>query len=113
MIQLECNLLKLSGSRPPNGRMGQKTDSDSGDEEQEDEEADSEDAASRAIDILAGKLAVDTDLLMDECEFASIGLDSFMSLIISQKLQEDLDIEIRDALYLEVSTIGGLKRLVS
>lgn len=86
MTQLKCNLLKLSGLRPLNGRMEQKTDSGSGHEEQEDEEADSEDTASHVIDILAEELTVNTGLLTDECEVADIGLDLLMSLVISQKL---------------------------
>lgn len=113
MSQLEYNLLTPAGSPPPNERMEQKTDSDGGDEEKEGAEADKGDAASRAINILAEELAVDTGLLTDECEIADIGLDSLMSLVISQKLRENLGIEIRDAFYLEVSTIGDLKKLVS
>lgn len=108
VTQLECNLLTPSASPPPNGWMH----SDSSDERQH-AEVDNGDAASRAIDILAEELAVDTGLLTDECEIADIGLDSLMSLVISQKLRENLGIEIRDAFYLEVSTIGDLKRLVS
>lgn len=93
-------------------RMEQKTDSDSGDEEHEDEEANSEDAALRVIDILAEELAVDKSLLTDECEITDIGLDSLMSLVVSQKLRENLGIEIRDTFYLEISSIGDLKKLV-
>lgn len=93
-------------------RMEQKTDSDSGDEEHEDEEANSEDAALRVIDILAEELAVDKGLLTDECEITDIGLDSLMSLVVSQKLRENLGIEIRDTFYLEISSIGDLKKLV-
>lgn len=113
MNQLEYNLLTPGGSSPPSGRMEQKTDSDSGDEEHEDEEADSEDAALRVIDILAEELAVDKGLLTDECEITDIGLDSLMSLVVSQKLRENLGIEIRDTFYLEISSIGDLKKLVS
>lgn len=93
-------------------RMEQKTDSDCGDEEHEEEEANSEDAALRVIDILAEELAVDKGLLTDECEITDIGLDSLMSLVVSQKLRENLGIEIRDTFYLEISSIGDLKKLV-
>lgn len=93
-------------------RMEQKTDSDSSDEEHEDEEANSEDAALRIIDILAEELAVDKGLLTDECEITDISLDSLMSLVVSQKLRENLGIEIRDTFYLEISSIGDLKKLV-
>jgi monodictyphenone polyketide synthase len=105
MPQLDYNLLTPRGSPPPTGLI-EKTDSDSGDDE-------ADDAASRAIKILAEELAVDIGLLTDECEIADIGLDSLMSLVISQKFRENLDIEIRDAFYLEVKTIADLKNLVS
>lgn len=113
MPQLDYNLLTPSSLPPLNGSMEQKTDSDSGNKEREDKEASSEDAALRAINILAEELAIDIGLLTDECEIMDIGLDSLMSLVISQKLRENLGIEIRDAFYLEVSTIGDLKKLVS
>lgn len=93
-------------------RMEQRTDSDNGDEEHEDEEANGEDAALRVINILAEELAVDKGLLTDECEITDIGLDSLMSLVVSQKLRENLGIEIRDTFYLEISSIGDLKKLV-
>jgi monodictyphenone polyketide synthase len=106
--QLDYSLLPPRGPPPPNG-MIEKTDSDSGYEEPDGVE----DTASRAIDILAEELAVDIGLLTDECEIADIGLDSLMSLVISQKLRENLGIEIRDSFYLEVTTIQDLKKLVS
>jgi monodictyphenone polyketide synthase len=90
-------------------KMEEKTDSDSGYEEPE---AINE-LASRVVHILAEELAVDIGLLTDECGIADIGLDSLMSLVVSQKMREDLGIEIRDAFYLEVTTIGDLKKLVS
>ncbi|KAJ5165076.1 Acyl transferase/acyl hydrolase/lysophospholipase [Penicillium coprophilum] len=102
------NLLPPRGAPPPN-ELVEKTDSDSGYEEA----VDTDDAASRALNILAEELAVDIGLLTDECEIADIGLDSLMSLVISQKLRENIGIEIRDAFYLEVTTIGDLKKLVS
>ena len=105
--QLDYNLPTPGGSSPLNGPT-EMTDSDSGDEE-----ADGDDIASRAIVLLAEELAVDIGLLTDECFILDIGLDSLMSLVISQKLRENLGIEIRDAFFLEVVTIGDLKRLIS
>jgi iterative type I PKS product template protein len=105
----QLDYLLTPGDSPVLDGLGEKSDSDSGYEE-----ADGvDDVASRAIHMLAEELAVDIGLLTDECEIADIGLDSLMSLVISQKLREDLGIEIRDAFYLEVTTIGDLKKLVS
>ncbi|KAK8061048.1 hypothetical protein PG997_015269 [Apiospora hydei] len=115
--QLDYNLLTPGDMTPLNGQSGggiktPATESTSGDEEDEGTE-DSGAAATRAIEILAEELAIDMGLLTDECEIGDIGLDSLMSLVISQKFREDLGIEIRDAFYLEVATIGDLKKLVS
>ncbi|CAG8908670.1 unnamed protein product [Penicillium egyptiacum] len=106
--QLDYNPLTPRGPPHPNGPV-QKTGSDSGYEEANG----IGDVASRAVEILAEELAVDMGLLTDECELADIGVDSLMSLVISQKLREDLGIEIRDAFYLEVTTIEDLKKLIS
>ncbi|KUL83736.1 hypothetical protein ZTR_08641 [Talaromyces verruculosus] len=67
---------------------------------------------SRALVLLAEELAVDIGLLTDEAQIADLGLDSLMSLVVSQRLREELGIEIRDAFFLEVTTIGELKNLL-
>ncbi|KAI9694091.1 MAG: Type I Iterative PKS [Bathelium mastoideum] len=70
------------------------------------------DIASRALVVIAEELAVDADQLKDESRVADLGLDSLMSLVISQRLREELGIEIRDAFFLEISTIGDLRKLL-
>ena len=117
---LDYNLLTPGDTTPlhgPAGGAGAKTPTTDSDDD--DDEAGGGGvvgdggAASRALEILAEELAIDMGLLTDECEIGDIGLDSLMSLVISQKFREDLGIEIRDAFYLEVATIGDLKKLVS
>ncbi|KAK7938118.1 polyketide synthase [Apiospora aurea] len=115
--QLDYSLLTPGDTTPLNGQTGggiktPATESTSGGEEDEEGTEDAG-AASRAIEILAEELAIDRGLLTDECEIGDVGLDSLMSLVISQKFREELGIEIRDAFYLEVATIGDLKKLVS
>lgn len=109
MPQLDHNLPTPGRSPPPNGRI-EKTESGNS---SGDEGAGGDDVASRAMCILAEELAVDKGLLTDECAIADIGLDSLMSLVVSQRFRENLGIEIRDAFYLEAATIGDLKKLVS
>ncbi|KAK7918361.1 polyketide synthase [Apiospora marii] len=115
--QLDYNLLTPGDTTPLHGHSGgagAKTPAtDSDDEDAVGDVVGDSGAASRAIEILAEELAIDMGLLTDECEIGDIGLDSLMSLVISQKFREDLGIEIRDAFYLEVATIGDLKKLVS
>lgn len=66
----------------------------------------------RAFEIIAEELAVDVRMLTDEANVADFGLDSLMSLVLSQRLREELKTEIRDAFFLEVSTFGDLKTLL-
>lgn len=70
------------------------------------------DIKSRALDLVADELAVDVSLLTDETNIADLGIDSLMSLVMSQRLREDLGIEVRDAFFLEITSIGDLKRLL-
>ncbi|KAI3322973.1 polyketide synthase [Xylariaceae sp. AK1471] len=72
----------------------------------------STDLISRALVVLAEELAVDASHLADESQITDLGLDSLMSLVVSQRLREELGIEIRDAFFLEVQTIGDLKKLL-
>ena len=71
------------------------------------------DRISRALELVAQELAVDTGLLRDDAQIADLGLDSLMSLVMAQRLREELRIEVRDAFFLEVSTVGDLKKLLS
>ena len=70
------------------------------------------DITSSALILVAKELAVDISLLTDEAQIADLGLDSLMSIVMSQRLREELGIEIRDAFFLEISTIGDLKKLL-
>ena len=67
---------------------------------------------SRALVLIAEELAVDMGMLTDDAQIADLGLDSLMSLVMSQRLREELGIEIRDAFFLEVTTIADLKKLL-
>ncbi|KAL9086392.1 MAG: hypothetical protein Q9165_007178 [Trypethelium subeluteriae] len=70
------------------------------------------DNTARALTLVAEELAVDIGLLTDEAQISDLGLDSLMSLVMSQRLREELGIEIRDSFFLEISTIGDLKKLL-
>ena len=70
------------------------------------------DITARALVMIAEELAVDVGQLMDEVELADLGLDSLMSLVLSQELRDGLGIEMRDAFFLEVGTVGELRGLL-
>ncbi|KAI0906088.1 polyketide synthase [Ustulina deusta] len=74
--------------------------------------SESSDTISRALVVLAEELAVDLGLLTDATHIADLGVDSLMSLVVSQRLREELGIEIRDAFFLEIQTIADLKKLL-
>lgn len=50
-------------------------------------------------------------MLTDDARITDFGLDSLMSLVVSQRLREELKIEVRDSFFLEISTIGDMKKL--
>jgi iterative type I PKS product template protein len=66
----------------------------------------------KALALVAEELAVDIGLLTDDAQIADLGLDSLMSLVMSQRLREELGLEIRDAFFLEITTVGDLKKLL-
>jgi acyl carrier protein len=70
------------------------------------------DVMDKALALVAEELAVDIGLLTDDTHIADLGLDSLMSLVMSQRLREELGLEIRDAFFLEIETIGDLKKLL-
>ena len=70
------------------------------------------DSVARAFKIIAEELGIVVRMLNDDAQVADFGLDSLMSLVLSQKLRQELKIEIRDAFFLEISTFGDLKTLL-
>jgi iterative type I PKS product template protein len=66
----------------------------------------------KALALVAEELAVDVGLLTDDALIADLGLDSLMSLVMSQRLREELGLEIRDAFFLEITTVQDLKALL-
>lgn len=54
----------------------------------------------------AGLDAVDFD---DGASFSELGIDSLMSLVISEKFREELGVAVSGSLFLEYPTIGDLR----
>jgi iterative type I PKS product template protein len=65
--------------------------------------------ASKAIALIAAESALDISDLVDEASFASLGIDSLMSLVIAEKFREELGISVGGSLFLEYPTIGDLR----
>ena len=68
---------------------------------------------SRVMKIIAEETDVDASELVDEAAFENLGVDSLMSLTISAKFREDLEIEISSTLFTDYATVGEMKKFFS
>ncbi|KAF2707399.1 polyketide synthase-like protein [Pleomassaria siparia CBS 279.74] len=66
--------------------------------------------SSRVMKIIAEETDVDMSELVDEAAFENLGVDSLMSLTISAKFREDLDLEISSTLFTDYPTVGEMKK---
>ncbi|EXJ92028.1 hypothetical protein A1O3_00578 [Capronia epimyces CBS 606.96] len=66
--------------------------------------------ASRAFDIIAREIDVDQSELNDDIQWADMGVDSLMSLTISGKFREDLDLEVESTLFTDYASVGALRK---
>ncbi|KAL9111221.1 MAG: hypothetical protein Q9227_004299 [Pyrenula ochraceoflavens] len=63
----------------------------------------------KAINIIAEEAALDLNDLVDEASFGDLGVDSLMSLVIAEKLRDQLNVTVSGSLFLEYPTIGDLR----
>ncbi|KAF2868891.1 polyketide synthase-like protein [Massariosphaeria phaeospora] len=68
---------------------------------------------SRVMKIIAEETDVDASELVDEAAFENLGVDSLMSLTISAKFREDLDLEISSTLFTDFPTVGEMRKFFS
>ena len=59
--------------------------------------------------LIANEAALELSDLEDDSSFATLGVDSLMSLVISEKFRTELDIKVGGNLFLDYPTIGDLK----
>ncbi|KAF2399928.1 polyketide synthase-like protein [Trichodelitschia bisporula] len=65
---------------------------------------------SRVMNIIAAETEVDMLELVDEAAFENLGVDSLLSLTISARFREDLDLEISSSLFTDYPTVGAMKK---
>lgn len=65
--------------------------------------------AARALDLVAGEIGMPVSELSDNVVFTDVGVDSLMSLTISAKLRESLDIEVSQTLFQDCPTVKDLQ----
>ncbi|KAK2594652.1 hypothetical protein QQS21_007628 [Conoideocrella luteorostrata] len=71
--------------------------------------SDSESTATKAMQLVAKEAGLDLGDLDDDVNFANIGVDSLMSLVIAEKLREQLGVAVSGSLFLEYPTAGDLR----
>jgi len=63
----------------------------------------------KALDIIANETGIDLADLEDDADFANLGIDSLMSLVLVEKFQKELDVKVNGSLFLDYPTIGDLR----
>jgi iterative type I PKS product template protein len=58
--------------------------------------------------LIANEAALELSDLDDDVSFAALGIDSLMSLVISEKLRSELDIKVGGSMFMDYPTIGDL-----
>lgn len=61
------------------------------------------------MSIIADELGMETSELLDESEFADIGVDSLMSLSVTGRIREELDMDVPTSIFTDYPTIGEAK----
>ncbi|GAB7350141.1 hypothetical protein MBLNU459_g0810t2 [Dothideomycetes sp. NU459] len=75
---------------------------------------DNKGGVSSALMIISEESGVAIDDLTDDTNFADVGIDSLLSLIVVSRLRDELDIDIQhESLFLECPTVLDLKRLIT
>jgi monodictyphenone polyketide synthase len=65
--------------------------------------------AGKAMALLASEAGLEPSDLDDDANFANLGVDSLMSLVIAEKLREQLNITVNGSLFMEYPTVGDLR----
>ncbi|PNS21399.1 beta-ketoacyl-acyl-carrier-protein synthase II [Sphaceloma murrayae] len=65
---------------------------------------------SRVMQIIASETDVDSSELVDQAAFENLGVDSLMSLTISARFREELDMDISSTLFTDFPTVGEMQK---
>ena len=67
----------------------------------------------KALEIIASELGIPVNELADSIEFSNLGVDSLMSLSITGRMREELEIEVQSSLFTDHPTVRGMKGFLS
>ncbi|KAJ6443403.1 Non-reducing polyketide synthase vrtA [Purpureocillium lavendulum] len=66
----------------------------------------------QCMKIIARETNLDMSELTAEATFAQLGVDSLMSLVLSEKFRNELGVDIKNSLFLECPTVGEVKEWI-
>jgi asperthecin polyketide synthase len=66
----------------------------------------------QCIDIIVRETNLDVGELTSDATFAQLGVDSLMSLVLSEKFRNELGIDVKNSLFLECPTVGEMKEWI-
>ena len=64
------------------------------------------------LSIISEELGVETSELRDEAAFVDVGLDSLMSLTVTGRMREELEMDVPTSLFVDHATIGEAKSAI-
>lgn len=67
----------------------------------------------RAFGIIATEIGIQVDELTDVTEFANMGVDSLLSLAITGRFREDLEIEVPSSLFVDYPSVRAMKQYLA
>lgn len=67
----------------------------------------------RALGIIATEIGIQVNELTDSTEFASMGVDSLLSLTIAGRFREELEIEIQSSLFVDYPSVSTMKQYLT
>ena len=59
--------------------------------------------------LIGSETGLEAHELGEEVTFASIGVDSLMSLVLAEKFRAEVGLEVKSSLFIECPTIGEMK----
>jgi monodictyphenone polyketide synthase len=63
----------------------------------------------KALSLIANEAGLELEDLADDASFANLGVDSLLSLVISEKLRTEINVTVGGSLFLDYPTIGELR----
>lgn len=67
----------------------------------------------RAFGIIATEIGIQVNELTDNTDFASMGVDSLLSLAITGRFREELELEVQSSLFIDYPSVSAMKQYLT